>query len=99
MGQKPETVFRQKVVRDLTTLPDIAIFSIQQRTIVGDPDLLLCLRGIFVGLELKSAEGKPSKLQEYKLDKIRKAGGIAQVVYPDNWDEVFINLKSVKGKI
>lgn len=101
MSQKPETIFRQKVVRDLTTLPDTAIFSIQQRTIVGDPDLILCIRGRFVALELKSEHGKLSKLQEYKLEKIRKAGGLAFVVFPDDWDDVFINLKTIiiRGRI
>ncbi len=88
LSLKPETLFRQKVVKDLTALDHVAIFSIQQRSIKGDPDLLICARGVFLALELKSEKGKASKLQEFKLDKIRKAGGVAFVVYPDNWGTI-----------
>lgn len=98
MSQKPETKFRMKVVDKLKTLPFTAVFSIQQRTIKGDPDLMVCMRGFFIGLELKSEEGEPSKLQEYKLEKIRKAQGRAYTVFPNNWDEIFIELtKLAKG--
>jgi hypothetical protein len=92
MAEKPETRFRKKVVEDLRDLPATVVFSIQQRTIQGDPDLMICMRGFFIGLELKSAYGKASKLQEYKLDKIRKAHGLAFVVFPDNWNEILTNL-------
>jgi hypothetical protein len=49
---------------------------------------MLCIRGKFVGLELKSKEGSPSKLQEYKCAQIEKAGGLYYVVYPHNWLEI-----------
>lgn len=45
----------------------------------GIPDLLCCLRGVFVGIELKQEGEKPSKAQEYQMAKINKAGGIAFV--------------------
>jgi hypothetical protein len=95
MSEKPETTFRKKVVKDLTTLPLTAIFSIQQRTIQGDPDLMICMRGFFIGLELKSANGKTSKLQEYKLGKIREAQGRAYVVFPNNWNEILTELTAL----
>ncbi len=95
MSQKPETLFRQKVVRDLTTLPFTVIFSIQQRTIQGDPDLMICMRGYFIGLELKSIKGKASKLQLHKLAKIREAQGRAYVVFPDNWGEILTELTAL----
>ncbi len=100
MVTKPETLFRQKVMRDLTLLEDIAIFSIQQRTIKGDPDLMLCVKGKFVALELKSENGRASKLQEYKINKINQAGGIGLIVYPENWPEVLNLVQSLaRGKI
>ena len=44
----------------------------------------------FVALEFKkSRKDKPTKMQEYKLRKIREAGGIAIVVYPENWGMVY----------
>lgn len=92
MAEKPETRFRRKVVEDLRELPATVVFSIQQRTIQGDPDLMVCMRGFFIGIELKSAHGRTSKLQKYKLDTIRKANGLAFVIFPDNWSEILTNL-------
>lgn len=53
----------------------------------GIPDLLICCNGYFLGVELKGKGGRPSKLQLYNIDQIIKAGGIAMVLYPDNFDE------------
>jgi len=46
----------------------------------GIPDLILCYKGRFVGLEVKTDEGKPTKLQEATIRKIKACGGIAVVV-------------------
>lgn len=51
----------------------------------GVPDLLICCNGYFLGVELKAERGKPSKLQLWNIDEIRKAGGIAIVLYPDQF--------------
>jgi hypothetical protein len=86
---KKETVFRiGKVDPFLKRLPNTYSFSVQQISLVGDPDKVLCINGRFVALELKSEEGKPSKLQTHKLNKVTKAGGIAIVVWPHNWNKV-----------
>lgn len=47
----------------------------------GAPDMFICWRGKFIGLEVKSDKGKPTKLQLMRIDEIRKAGGIAEVIY------------------
>ena len=52
------------------------------------PDLVGCVNGRFVALEVKSSTGKPSKPQLYKIDLINAAGGFATVVSPKNWEEV-----------
>lgn len=57
----------------------------------GVPDLLVCCNGYFLGIELKAANGHPSDLQLWNIDQIRKAGGIAIVLYPNQFDE-FKNL-------
>ena len=86
---KPETRFRiNHVVPFLKKLPNTYFMSIQQLAISGDPDLILCVRGRFVALELKAEGEKPRKLQEYKLEKIRKAGGIRLVASPENWSNI-----------
>lgn len=85
---KPETAFRVGHFDPFVkTLKNCCAFSIQQVSINGDPDKLLCIRGKFVAAELKARGGKLRPLQEYRLKQVRDAGGIALVVDPDNWDE------------
>lgn len=53
----------------------------------GVPDLLVCCNGRFLGVELKGPKGKPSELQLWNIEQIKKAGGIAMVLYPQDFDE------------
>ena len=53
----------------------------------GIPDLLTCINGTFVAIEVKGPHGKPSELQLYNRDEIRKAGGICIILYPDQWED------------
>lgn len=89
MSQKPETRFRKRVTSALDKLPRTYYFSVQQIARRGDPDIVLCINGSFVALELKaSAQEMPTPLQRRKLEWILDAEGIAFVVYPENWDEI-----------
>ena len=54
----------------------------------GIPDLIVCLNGHFVGIEVKAEKGKPSELQKYNIKKIKEAGGIAMIVYPDDFEDL-----------
>ncbi|MFI3236786.1 MAG: VRR-NUC domain-containing protein [Lachnospiraceae bacterium] len=72
----------------------------------GIPDILVCCKGRFMGIEVKGATGTPSDLQIYNLRQIDKAGGLAILIFPkdyqllqqliDNPDdiEVYSELKS-----
>lgn len=53
----------------------------------GVPDLIVCCNGYFLGIELKSEDGKPSELQKWNLEQIRNAGGIGIVLYPHQFEE------------
>lgn len=53
----------------------------------GIPDILACVNGYFVGIEVKAQNGKPSELQLYNIKKIREAGGFAVILYPSAFDE------------
>ena len=46
----------------------------------GLPDRLYLYKGYLLGLELKTNEGKPTKLQLKKLEEINKNGGIGLIV-------------------
>lgn len=90
MPQKPETLFREKVTPLLKALPNTFVISVQQQALRGTPDHLLCCNGFFVALEYKKdGKSKPSAIQRWSLEKIKKAGGLALVVFPGNWDTVY----------
>lgn len=56
-------------------------------TRAGAPDLIACIGGYFVGIELKSETGKPSELQLLNIREIQAANGIAMVLYPKDFDK------------
>lgn len=53
----------------------------------GVPDILACVGGFFVAIEVKASGGHPSDLQIWNRDKIREAGGIAIILYPEQWED------------
>lgn len=56
-----------------------------QFTKAGVPDILACVNGQFVAIELKTETGRLSKLQEYNLAKIKESGGQAFVLRPSSF--------------
>ena len=50
----------------------------------GAPDFIICIAGLFYGIECKANGGKPTALQLKHHDDIRKAGGVALVVDETN---------------
>ena len=58
----------------------------------GVADLLCSIGGKFVALECKSSVGKLSELQKHELEKVRKSGGLAYCVSPQNWEEIKVEI-------
>lgn len=52
----------------------------------GVPDIVVCFKGKFIGIECKAGKNKPTALQEKNLNAIRSTGGFAFVVNEDNLD-------------
>lgn len=90
MAKKEETIFKERVFSDLRALGDIVWFTkIQQVAVRGIPDILMCVNGRFMALELKRpTKAKVTELQKYNIAKINKAKGVAYEVSPKNWDMV-----------
>ena len=57
----------------------------------GIPDIIACVDGRFFGFEVKTEDGKPTKLQEATIRKILAAGGTALVVRSVNEVRTAIN--------
>lgn len=53
----------------------------------GIPDLIICVNGIFVSVELKAPRGRPSVLQKMNTSRINSASGIGIVLYPDGFED------------
>lgn len=47
----------------------------------GEPDLSITYHGRSVKAELKAPRGRPTKLQEYRMDQWRRAGAIVGTVH------------------
>ena len=56
-------------------------------TQAGVPDLLVCYKGKFIGIEVKAETGHASELQLNTIEQIKKAGGIAFVLFPKDFDK------------
>lgn len=52
----------------------------------GIPDLLMCVNGVFIAVELKGSKGEPSNLQKMNVARINQANGIGMILYPSGYD-------------
>lgn len=94
MAKQPETLLKERVLADLRALPSVYVVKIQQVAIRGTPDILACIAGRFIAIELKRDEKeKPAPIQRYALAKISNAGGLSFVVHPLNWPGVLAELR------
>lgn len=62
------------------------------------PDLLCCVNGKFVAIEVKADKGKPSGGQLIMQHKIQKAGGISLILYPKDFEEFKNLIQQIKSE-
>lgn len=88
-----EKNFENKIKHHLTEIGAwfIKYWAGAEYTKSGIPDILVCLNGIFLGIEVKAPKGKPSNLQIINIREIRKSGGVAFVLYPKDY-QIFLDL-------
>jgi hypothetical protein len=61
----------------------------------GVPDIICCYRGKFIAFEVKTPDGKLTRLQQETIDKINAAGGKAfKVTGVDEVESIIESLKS-----
>lgn len=93
MASTPESKVKKKVVELLKEAGAYYFFPATGgygRS--GVPDIVVCWKGAFIGIECKAGNNKPTALQERELQKIQDAGGVAFVVNEEVLDvltEVF----------
>lgn len=62
----------------------------------GQPDLIICFDGEFIGIEVKKPNGVQSEIQKRREVQIRQAGGWYKVVH--SWDELKGYLHNLDGE-
>lgn len=91
-----ESVFLQKVTQLLRLVGAMPIRQAQS-TRKGIADLLVCYKGRFIALELKSINGIASPQQLKFIDDIKHADGIAGVCYSLN--DVYLLLEQAAATL
>lgn len=61
----------------------------------GVPDLIVCYKGMFIGIECKAGKNEPTMLQKHNMDLIRKAGGYTTVINESNIGVLLATLKEL----
>ena len=72
-----EARIRAKILRYLNSLQYSDFHVSPPGSHTGKPDITGCLCSIHVGIEVKQPGLEPTKIQEYRIKKIREAGGVA----------------------
>ena len=87
MGQAENNITKR--IKDFLKSKDIwhVKYFANAFTSVGIPDILACVKGLFVGIEVKTDKGVVSEVQKYQGREIEKSGGKWFVVRPSNFDE------------
>lgn len=84
----PETKFKNQVKK---FLDENGIYHIPYFPTIytpkGVPDIIACVNGFFVGIEVKVENGKPSKLQERQQHLINDSGGWCYILYPADFEQ------------
>ena len=61
----------------------------------GIPDIVACINGIFVAVELKVKGGRITELQKLNVKRINEAGGIGIILYPEGFTAFKMFVKEV----
>ena len=92
-----EKIFETKVKKYIEDSGGFYVkFFANRMTKKGIPDVLACVNGYFVAVEVKAQNGRPSELQIYHCRKIRDAGGFAFILYPSGFDRFKAFIEGLK---
>ncbi len=88
-----ESTIVEQIIRYLKTVPDAFCWKEHggMYGTAGIPDIVGCINGRFVAFEVKVSGGKTTKLQNYTIGEIQRAGGVAGVVHSVEEVKTIIN--------
>lgn len=98
MAATPEKKVKAKVVAQLKMLGAYYFYPVTGGYgASGVPDIIVCYKGRFIGIECKANGNIPTPLQQMNLEKIAAQGGIAIVVDETNVNDVKTILENAHG--
>lgn len=99
MALTPEKKVKNKVVQILRQLGAYYFFpATYGMGRSGVPDVIVCYRGRFIGIECKAGKNQPTPLQRRELGAIETMGGISLVIREDNMDKLTDTLIGVRDE-
>ena len=98
MGQAENNITKR--IKDFLKSKDIwhVKYFANAFTSVGIPDILACVKGLFIGIEVKTDKGIVSEVQKYQGREIQKSGGKWFVVRPSNFDDFKQDIEKMIGE-
>lgn len=98
MAATPEKRVKDKIVKILKEFSAYYFYPVSGgfgRS--GVPDIVVCFRGRFIGIEVKADAKKnpPTALQEKNLKEIRDNGGVALVLDMHNYETIRETLRTI----
>lgn len=89
MASTPEKRVKEKIVK---VLKEEGVYYFFPATHgfgrSGVPDIICCVNGYFLAIEVKAGTNKPTALQVREIEAIRRCNGVAVVANDENWDMV-----------
>lgn len=88
MGQEKE--FENQIKKFLNSLPKCWFYKNWSGPYSksGIPDIIACVNGHFVALEVKAKNGRASELQKRNIRLIEQCGGYSRIVYPKDFEKL-----------
>lgn len=85
-----EKTFENEIKKFLNKLPNTWYFKVWSGPYSksGIPDIIACINGHFVAIEVKAENGHASELQKRNIRLINECNGIAYIVYPKDFENL-----------
>lgn len=90
----PEKQFENQIKKFLDKLPKTWYFKVWSGPYSksGIPDIIACVNGHFIALEVKAENGRASELQKRNIRLINNCNGKAYIVYPKDFENLKMEL-------
>lgn len=75
-----ESEIQKSILDYLSTVPDLFCFKSITSNKRGIPDIIICYKGRFIALEVKSPTGQVAEIQKLRISEIQNSKGRALVV-------------------